>query len=84
MLIGVIAGLIGLSFGMFGVLAFRVSEQQRHIVDVDVDDPSLPEGASMMPLPTVAATWPNFQTTRPPIRLAIPSSATAWMERETR
>ena len=46
MLIGVIAGLIGLSFGMFGVLAFRVSEQQRHIVDVDVDDPSLPEGAA--------------------------------------
>ena len=44
MLIGVIAGLIGLSFGMFGVLAFRVSEQQRHIVDVD--DPSLPEGAA--------------------------------------
>src|SRR5580765_730821 len=33
--------------------------------------PSLPEGASMMPLPTVAATWPNFQTARPPIRLAI-------------
>src|SRR6478752_9987816 len=46
MLIGVIAGLIGLSFGMFGVLAFRVSEQQRHIVDVDVEDPSLPEGAA--------------------------------------
>jgi two-component system sensor histidine kinase SenX3 len=46
MLIGVIAGLIGLSFGMFGVLAFRVSEQQRHIVDVDVDDPALPEGAA--------------------------------------
>ena len=46
MLIGVIAGLIGLSFGMFGVLAFRVSEQQRQIVDVDVEDPSLPEGAA--------------------------------------
>ena len=46
MLIGVIAGLIGLSFGMFGVLAFRVSEQQRQLVDVDVDDPSLPDGAA--------------------------------------
>ena len=29
MLIGVIAGLVGLSFGVFGVLAFRVSEKQR-------------------------------------------------------
>ncbi|MCC2660736.1 MAG: two-component sensor histidine kinase [Arthrobacter sp.] len=46
MLIGVIAGLIGLSFGVFGVLAFRVSEQQRKIVDVEVDEPSLPAGAA--------------------------------------
>jgi two-component system sensor histidine kinase SenX3 len=46
MLIGVIAGLVGLSLGVFGVLAFRVSEQQRKIVDVGVEDPSIPEGAA--------------------------------------
>ncbi|WP_354237233.1 ATP-binding protein [Arthrobacter sp. UYEF3] len=46
MLIGVIAGLIGLSLGIFGVLAFRVSEQQRKISDVETDDPSLPDGAA--------------------------------------
>ena len=46
MLIGVIAGLIGLSLGVFGVLAFRVSEQQRKLVDVEFEDPSLPEGAA--------------------------------------
>ena len=46
MLIGVIAGLIGLSLGVFGVLAFRVSEQQRKLVDVDFDEPALPEGAA--------------------------------------
>ncbi|WP_310059081.1 sensor histidine kinase [Arthrobacter ginsengisoli] len=46
MLIGVIAGLIGLSLGVFGVLAFRVSEQQRKIVDVEFEDPSIPEGAA--------------------------------------
>jgi len=46
MLIGVIAGLIGLSLGVFGVLAFRVSEQQRKLVDVEFEEPSLPEGAA--------------------------------------
>ncbi|MCU1515309.1 MAG: histidine kinase [Pseudarthrobacter sp.] len=46
MLIGVIAGLIGLSFGTFGVLAFRVSEKQRQLVDVDVDELALPAGAA--------------------------------------
>lgn len=46
MLIGVIAGLIGLSLGVFGVLAFRVSEQQRKLVDVEFEDPSLPDGAA--------------------------------------
>jgi two-component system sensor histidine kinase SenX3 len=46
MLIGVIAGLIGLSLGIFGVLAFRVSEQQRKISDVETDDPALPDGAA--------------------------------------
>jgi two-component system, OmpR family, sensor histidine kinase SenX3 len=46
MLIGVIAGLIGLALGIFGMLAFQVSEQQRKISDVDADDPSLPDGAA--------------------------------------
>ncbi|WP_310167226.1 ATP-binding protein [Arthrobacter sp. BE255] len=46
MLIGVIAGLIGLSFGAFGVLAFRVSERQRQLVDVDVEELALPAGAA--------------------------------------
>ena len=46
MLIGVIAGLVGLSFGIFGVLAFRVSEQQRKLVDVEFDEPALPPGAA--------------------------------------
>jgi two-component system sensor histidine kinase SenX3 len=46
MLIGVIAGLIGLSFGIFGVLAFRVSEQQRKLVDVEFDEPALPPGSA--------------------------------------
>lgn len=46
MLIGVIAGLVGLALGIFGVLAFRVSEQQRKLVDVEFDDPSIPEGAA--------------------------------------
>lgn len=46
MLIGVIAGLIGLSLGIFGVLAFRVSEQQRQLVDMEFEDPGLPDGAA--------------------------------------
>ncbi|WP_426979804.1 sensor histidine kinase [Pseudarthrobacter sp. O4] len=46
MLIGVIAGLIGLSLGIFGVLAFRVSEQQRQLVDMEFEDPALPDGAA--------------------------------------
>ncbi|MEO5993260.1 MAG: ATP-binding protein [Arthrobacter sp.] len=46
MLIGVIAGLIGLSLGVFGVLAFRVSEQQRKLVDVESEEPALPQGAA--------------------------------------
>lgn len=46
MLIGVIAGLIGLSLGVFGVLAFRVSEQQRKLVDAEFEEPSIPEGAA--------------------------------------
>ncbi|MCO4254333.1 sensor histidine kinase [Pseudarthrobacter cellobiosi] len=46
MLIGVIAGLVGLSLGTFGVLAFRISEKQRKLVDVDVDELALPAGAA--------------------------------------
>lgn len=46
MLIGVIAGLVGLSLGTFGVLAFRVSEKQRHLVDVYIDELALPKGAA--------------------------------------
>jgi two-component system sensor histidine kinase SenX3 len=46
MLIGVIAGLVGLALGTLGVLAFRVSEKQRQFVDVDMDEPSLPKGAA--------------------------------------
>lgn len=46
MLIGVIAGLVGLSLGTFGVLAFRVSEKQRQLVDVYSDELALPKGAA--------------------------------------
>jgi two-component system sensor histidine kinase SenX3 len=46
MLIGVIAGLIGLSLGIFGLLAFRVSEQQRQLTDMEFADPALPDGAA--------------------------------------
>ncbi|MFE4194597.1 sensor histidine kinase [Paenarthrobacter sp. NPDC056912] len=46
MLIGVVAGLVGLSLGVFGMLAFRISERQRSIVDLDVTEPLLPEGAA--------------------------------------
>ena len=46
MLIGVIAGLVGLSLGTFGVLAFRVSEKQRRLVDVYTDELALPKGAA--------------------------------------
>jgi two-component system sensor histidine kinase SenX3 len=46
MLIGVIAGLVGLALGTLGVLAYRVSEKQRQFVDVDMDEPSLPKGAA--------------------------------------
>ncbi|MCU1517289.1 MAG: two-component sensor histidine kinase, partial [Pseudarthrobacter sp.] len=35
MLIGLVAGLIGLALGTFGVLASRVSEKQRHLLDID-------------------------------------------------
>jgi two-component system sensor histidine kinase SenX3 len=46
LLVGVVAGLVGLSLGVFGMLAFRISERQRSIVDLDVTEPLLPEGAA--------------------------------------
>ena len=45
-LVGVIAGLVGLSLGVFGVLAFRLSQRQRSIVDIDSTEPLLPAGAA--------------------------------------
>ncbi|MFJ6077789.1 sensor histidine kinase [Pseudarthrobacter sp. NPDC092419] len=46
MLIGLLAGLVGLALGTFGVLAYRVSEKQRQILDVGSDEVSLPAGAA--------------------------------------
>ncbi|UEL30328.1 cell wall metabolism sensor histidine kinase WalK [Pseudarthrobacter sp. L1SW] len=46
MLIGLVAGLIGLALGTFGVLAFRVSEKQRQLLDVDAGELALPAGAA--------------------------------------
>ncbi|MGX5718194.1 sensor histidine kinase [Arthrobacter sp. MAHUQ-56] len=46
MLIGLVAGLIGLALGTFGVLAYRVSEKQRELLDVDAGEPALPAGAA--------------------------------------
>jgi two-component system sensor histidine kinase SenX3 len=46
MLIGLVAGLIGLALGTFGVLASRVSEKQRQLLDIDADELALPAGAA--------------------------------------
>jgi len=46
MLIGMLAGLIGLALGTFGVLAYRVSERQRKILDADAGEIALPAGAA--------------------------------------
>src|SRR6476620_11033582 len=46
MLIGLVAGLIGLALGTFGVLAYRVSEKQRELLDVDAGELALPAGAA--------------------------------------
>jgi two-component system sensor histidine kinase SenX3 len=46
MLIGLLAGLVGLALGTFGVLAYRVSEKQRRLLDVDGEEPVLPDGAA--------------------------------------
>lgn len=46
MLIGLVAGLVGLALGTFGVLAFRVSEKQRELLEIDAGEPALPDGAA--------------------------------------
>lgn len=46
MLIGLVAGLVGLALGTFGVLAYRVSEKQRRLLDIDSDELALPAGAA--------------------------------------
>ena len=46
MFIGLIAGLVGLALGTFGVLAYRVSEKQRELLDVDAGELALPAGAA--------------------------------------
>jgi two-component system sensor histidine kinase SenX3 len=46
MFIGLVAGLVGLALGTFGVLAFRVSEKQRRLLDLDAEEPALPAGAA--------------------------------------
>lgn len=46
MLIGLVAGLVGLALGTFGVLAYRVSEKQRRLLDMDAGEPALPAGAA--------------------------------------
>lgn len=45
LLVGVVAGLIGLSLGVFGMLAFSVSERSRK-QPLDIAEPTLPEGAA--------------------------------------
>ncbi|WP_077489291.1 sensor histidine kinase [Sinomonas mesophila] len=46
LVVGIVAGLIGLSFGAFGVLAFRASERQRQLLEGPAQDPGLPDGAA--------------------------------------
>lgn len=46
MFIGLVAGLVGLALGTFGVLAYRVSEKQRRLLDMDAEEPALPAGAA--------------------------------------
>jgi two-component system, OmpR family, sensor histidine kinase SenX3 len=43
--VGVIAGLVGLALGVFGMLAFRFSEAQRREL-ADVEEPTIPDGAA--------------------------------------
>lgn len=43
--IGLLAGLVGLALGSFGVLAFGLSDRQRRLLE-QVDEPTLPDGAA--------------------------------------
>ena len=45
LLVGVVAGLIGLTLGVFGMLAFGISERSRKLT-VDIGEPTLPDGAA--------------------------------------
>lgn len=45
LLVGVVAGLIGLSLGVFGMLAFSVSERSRRH-PLNIAEPTLPDGAA--------------------------------------
>ncbi|MEV8183442.1 ATP-binding protein [Specibacter sp. NPDC078692] len=45
LLVGVSAGLIGLALGVFGMLAFSISERSRKHT-VDIGEPTLPDGAA--------------------------------------
>jgi two-component system sensor histidine kinase SenX3 len=46
LVVGIVAGLLGLSFGAFGVLAFRASERQRALLEGAPGEASFPEGAA--------------------------------------
>nr|WP_156807575.1 ATP-binding protein [Acaricomes phytoseiuli] len=45
MLLAVLSGLLGVCVGAFGIFAFRLSDRQRKVVEVE-DEPSLPHGAA--------------------------------------
>ncbi|WP_433876024.1 sensor histidine kinase [Sinomonas atrocyanea] len=46
LVVGIVAGLLGLSFGAFGVLAFRASQRQRQLLEGPTPEPAFPEGAA--------------------------------------
>jgi two-component system sensor histidine kinase SenX3 len=46
LVVGIVAGLLGLSFGAFGVLAFRASERQRDLLEGAPGEVSFPDGAA--------------------------------------
>ncbi|NUP75778.1 MAG: two-component sensor histidine kinase [Sinomonas sp.] len=46
LVVGLVAGLLGLSFGAFGVLAFRASERQRALLEAGPGEAAFPEGAA--------------------------------------
>ncbi|MDQ4503845.1 ATP-binding protein [Sinomonas sp. ASV322] len=46
LVVGIVAGLLGLSFGAFGVLAFRASERQRALLENVPGEATFPAGAA--------------------------------------